>query len=162
METPEERTFDSYAEYRAAVLEALTEAQQTVAIFDPDLRDSGLENQAAVALLEALCGRSRRTDAVRILLHSTAWLEKECPRLLRLLARYGHCARVRTTPPGARGWKQPFLCVDGQRLVTRFHQDLPKGKICASASTTTAYFSTQFETFWTSGDDAAVGVPLGI
>lgn len=161
MQAPEEVGFDSYAEYRTAVLAAVGRAQETVAIFDPDLRETGLESAEGLALLEGLCARSGRHDTLRILLHSTSWLEKECPRLLGLLGRYAHCASVRTSDTGARAWPQPFLLADDRHLVTRFHHDLPRGKT-AGPSNVLAQLSTQFETFWMNGERRAAGVPLGI
>lgn len=157
-----ERSFDTYGEYREALLETLSLAREAVSIFDQDLRECGLESAAGINLLETLCTQSRRRDALRILVHSVTYLEQECPRLAGLLGRFGHRASVRTTDPGARAWAQPFLVADGRFLVTRFHQDLPRGKVCAAASNSSAYIGAQFETMWLHGEHHASGAPLGI
>lgn len=162
MREPLERYFDTYGEYREAVLETLNLAQRAVSIFDFDLRECGLESAAGIDLLAALCTRSPHRDTLRILVHSVTYLEQECPRLIRLLGRFGHRASVRTTDPGARAWTQPFLVADGRFLVTRFHQDLPRGKVCSAASSTSAYIGTQFETMWLHGERRATGAPLDI
>lgn len=162
MDTPHEQTFDSYGEYRAALIGALENAQQTVIVFDPDLRETGLESPQGIEQLERLCSQSRRRDTLRILLHSTTWLQRDCPRLTRLLSHYAHCTSVRTADVGARGWSQPFLIADDRHLVTRFHQDLPRGKSSTDASGTLAHLATQFGTFWVNGETSAVGTPLGI
>ncbi|MCC4115283.1 hypothetical protein LLG90_07975 [Aromatoleum toluclasticum] len=162
MDTPREQTFDSYGEYRSAFIGALENAQQTVIIFDPDLRECGLESPQGIAQLERLCSLSTRRDALRILLHSTTWLEQDCPRLTRLLGHYAHCASVRSADTGARLWSQPFLIADASDLVTRFHQDLPRGKRSTDGSGTLAHLATQFETFWMNGGVSAVGTPLAL
>ncbi|NMG76730.1 hypothetical protein [Aromatoleum diolicum] len=162
MGTFSERYLDSYGEFRDAVLEALGLAHQTVSIFDPDLREWGLESVAGTNLLEALCSQSPRPDTLRILVHTTTFLEQECPRLIGVLRRFGHCASVRTTDPGARAWTQPFLVADRHYLVTRFHQELPRGKVCFATSSTNAYVITQFETMWLRGEHHASGAPLSI
>lgn len=162
MDASDEKLFASFTEYRAEVLAALGNARRTVAIFDPDLRDCRLESRDGVRLLEELCMRSTGRATLRILLHGTAWLERECPRLIALLARYGHCTEVRTTDRGARSWSQPFLIVDGERLVTRFHTDLPRGKTASFETPSAALLATQFETFWSNAVAASPGTPLGI
>jgi hypothetical protein len=162
MDTASERFFDTYGEYRNAIRAALGQAQRSIAIFDPDLRECGLENRAGMAQLESLCLRSPHRHALRILLHSTTPIEKECPRMIHLLARFAHRASVRTTDPGTRNWPQPFLVADGELAVMRFHLDLPRGKICAAGSRTIAYLDTQFETMWLNGKPCAIGSPLGI
>jgi len=162
MSTSSERSFDTYGEYREAVLEALGMARQAVSIFDPDLRECGLESLAGINLLQTLCSQSPHCDTLRILVHSATFLEQECPRLISLLGRFGHRASVRTTDPGSRAWTQPFLVADGRYLVTRFHQDLPRGKVCFTMSSTNAYVVTQFETMWLHGERHATGAPLSI
>ncbi|NMG45206.1 hypothetical protein GPA22_15920 [Aromatoleum toluvorans] len=162
MDAPHEQSFDSYGGYRAALFDALEHAQQTVILFDPDLRECGLESRAGIAHLERLCSRATRRDALRILLHSAAWLEKECPRLTRLLGHYAHCASVRTTNASARTWSQPFLLADDNLLVTRFHQDLPRGKAITDGSGAHAHLALQFEASWLTADTSTIGTPLGI
>ncbi|AYH45123.1 hypothetical protein [Azoarcus sp. DN11] len=162
MDAPHEQSFDSYGGYRAALFDALEHAQQTVILFDPDLRECGLEIRAGIEHLERLCSRVTRRDALRILLHSTTWIEKECPRLTRLLGHYAHSASVRTTNTSARTWSQPFLIADNSRLVTRFHQDLPRGKAITGGSDAQAHLATQFEASWVTAETSTVGTPLGI
>lgn len=162
MDILDERPFDTYAEYRSAVIESLQAARQTVDIFDPDLAECGLESLTGIALLEGLCAGSRQRDSLRILVHATTCLEQECPRLVGLCARHAHCVAVRTTDAGAKAWTQPFLIADGETVVTRFHQDLPRGKTCTAGSTTVATLRTQFETMWRNGEPCNPGIPLGI
>ena len=162
MDNPREQTFASYGEYRAALCDVLENARQTVIVFDPDLRECGLESPQGIAQLERLCSQSTRRDALRILLHSTTWLERNCPRLTRLLGHYAHCASVRTTDAEGHIWTQPFLVADDRHLVTRFHQDLPRGKRSGDGGGALTHFATQFETFWMNGDASAVGAQLGL
>lgn len=165
MDTPREQTeqtFDSYGDYRAALFAAIGNARQTLIMFDPDLHETGLESPQGIALLERLCAQSTRRDAVRILVHTTGWIERECPRLTRLLAHHSHCTCVRTVDPGARSWSQPFLIADERHVVTRFHQDLPRGKIGTDGAGGLALLATQFETFWMNGEASAVGTPLAL
>jgi hypothetical protein len=156
------RFFDTYAAYRAALLEALELARQQVVLFDPDLRMTGLETPRGIAALERFCAGATREDGARIVVHAPHFLERECPRLLTLLARFGHCLRVRVSPAVLRHWSQPFLVIDGTHLVTRFHQDAPRGKICLDDTRSAAITFAQFETLWISARQGPTGAPLGI
>jgi hypothetical protein len=154
--------FDTYAAYRAALLAALDLAHQSVVLFDPDLRMTGLEAPHGIAALERFCAGATREDCVRIVVHAPDFIERDCPRLRNLLARFGHRLRVRVSPAALRHWSQPFLVVDRTHLVTRFHQDAPRGKICLDDARSAAITFAQFETLWISAQQGPTGAPLGI
>jgi len=162
MDRPSQRRFDTYVEYRAAMLAALGFATRTLAIFDPDLRESGIENPAAIAALESLCRASPRRDAVRIVVRSIDFVERECPRLVALIGAFGHCAGVRVSSPPFRNWSRPFLVADERHLVTRFDQDRPRGKVGIDDLRSVSPLLAQFETMWISGESTRASVPLGI
>lgn len=155
-------SFDTYADYRRAALEALSAAQHTVAIFDPDLAKCGLESPAALERLERFCIDARRDDALRILLFDGTHLERHCPRLVTLLVRYAHRASVRIADADAHRAPRPFLLVDDTHLVSRFHRDLPRGRRELGAGSGIACFATQFDTLWPRGQALALQVALGI
>jgi hypothetical protein len=162
MDTPAERRFDRYSDYRLAMLEALGIATQTVAILDPDLKESGLESRSAIALLEALLRGSPRDDALRIVVHSTAFVERECPLLLALIGAFRPRLDVRVTSPSFRAWTRPFLIADARHVVTRFDQDGPRGKFCIDDLRSASSLLIQFETMWMAGESTATGIPLGL
>ncbi|HJV26448.1 MAG TPA: hypothetical protein VJ673_12240 [Aromatoleum sp.] len=162
MDHPSESTFDAFAAYRQAVADVLALAGQTIIVFDPDLGECGFEAPATLALLEAACQRSPRSDALRIVLHDPDFVERDCPRLQRFLCDYGHRASLRISDPGSRSWTQPFIVVDGEHLVARFHPAWPRGKACLAMPSAVTRFSTQFETLWLRGENRAIGSPLGL
>ncbi|BAL25805.1 hypothetical protein [Azoarcus sp. KH32C] len=162
MDHPSESTFDTHAAYRQAVTEALTLAGQTIIIFDPDLGECGFEAPGTLALLEAACQKSPRSDALRIVVHDPGFIERDCPRLQRFLSNYAHRASLRISDPGSRNWTQPFIVVDSEHLVTRFHPALPRGKACFAMPRSTASLCIQFETMWLRAENHATGAPLGL
>lgn len=162
MQTASESRFDTYADYRTAILEALRSARRRVAIFDPDLAECGLEHGDAIAELERLCGDSPHEDALRILLAEPAHLERNCPRLTAFLLRFAHRANVRRADADASLQARCFLIADDTQLVTRFHRDLPRGRFNRHDASAAACFVTQFETMWIKGAPVAIGVTLGI
>lgn len=161
MEEPRAQRFASYSEYRSAMLDALGRATRTVVIFDPDLRETGLDNPASIAALETLCRASQRVDALRILVHSVDFIER-VPRLVALIAIFGHRATLRVTSASYQQQAQPFLVADERHFVTRFHEDGPRGKQGTDDLRSASALLGQFETMWVSGGSTTTGVPLGI
>ncbi len=160
--TATSRFFDTYAAYRSALLEGLALASRTLVLFDPDLRATRLESSAGIAALERFLGEATAEDSARLLIHSPDFAERECPRLLELLLRFEHRARIRVTTAAFRSWTQPFLVVDRMHLVTRFHQDAARGKICLDDGPSAAIRFAQFETMWVSAQPGPSCAPLGI
>lgn len=162
MHPASEQIFDSYAEYRAAILEALRLARRTVSIFDSTLAECGLESAAAIAELERLCVETTHAEALRILIKESDHVERNCPRLAAFLNRYAHRASVRRADRDARRQSRVFLIADDMHLVTRPHEELPRGRFNRHDSATTAWFTTQFDTIWSRADGLAIGATLGI
>lgn len=156
------QTFDTYTRYREAMLDALGRATQSISIFDPDLRNTGLESPAGISVLEAFCLRARIEESLRIAVHSASFFERECPRLLNLVSRFGHRMQIRISSSAFRSLEQPFAVVDGVHLVTRFHSDDPRGKICIDDALSSLPLLSQFETLWASAQKGPSGIPLGI
>ncbi len=162
MEALSSRRFDSYTEYRFAMLAALEAATSTIAIFDPDGREAGLETPPSIAALERLCRRSPRRDALRVLVHSPDFAERACPRFVALIGAFSHRAAVRVTSPQFRNWTQPFLIADARHVVTRFDQDGPRGKLAVEDERTASMLLAQLETMWINGAPTTTGASLGI
>jgi len=156
------RRFDSYTEYRSAMLAALEAATSTIAVFDPDLRETGLESSASVVVLDMLCRTSPRRDAVRILVHSIDFAERECPRLVALIGAFSHRVAIRVTATPFKSWTQPFLVADERHVVMRFDREGPRGKLAVEDVPTSSMLLAQFDTMWVSGTPTTTGVRLGI
>lgn len=153
------RPFDTFADYRRAVLDALGAAHHSIAIFDPDLAECGLETSSALEFLEHFCLEARRDDALRILLLDHSHLEKRCPRLCALLLRFAHRVGIRLADADAQRSTRPFILVDHNRVVSRFDRRLPRG---CDETTDIACFITQFETLWTRGTPYTPCAVLGL
>jgi hypothetical protein len=162
MAMTEERTFDTYALYRAAVLELFEHATHRIVLFDPDLGETGIESMRGMELLSGFCDRAIHADALRIAVHHADYIERDCPRLLNLVSRYGHRMAIRVTTPQYHNWQQPYLVVDDMHLVTRFHHDQPRGKICYDAAAVAAPLLTHFEAVWLHVQPGPTGASLGL
>lgn len=158
----EERTFDTFALYRDAVLELLESACHAIVLFDPDLAETGIESARGIELLSGFCDRALRTDALRIAVHDAGYIKRDCPRLLNVVARYGHRMSVRVTTRQYHDWLQPYMIVDNKHVVTRFHHDRPRGKISQDAPDVAAPLLTRFEAMWEQAQPGPTGIPLGL
>lgn len=158
----EERTFDTFALYRDAVLELLERASHSIVLFDPDLAETGIESMRGIELLSGFCDRALRNDALRIAVHDAAFIKRDCPRLLNVVARYGHRMSVRVTTRQYHNWLQPYMVVDDLHVVTRFHHDQPRGKICHDAPEVAAPLLIRFEAMWEHTQPGPTGIPLGL
>ncbi|MFN3985936.1 MAG: hypothetical protein ACK4KV_10620 [Rhodocyclaceae bacterium] len=155
--------FDTYADYRAGIAELLELTTQTLTVYDADLSATGLESPAACSVLERLCRESRREDAIRILLRTPRHLERDCPRLLRLLEHYGHRVSVRVRNAAGNNMDEGcFIVADGRHLITRFHSDAPRGKLLTDAGPECTPYLVQFEPLWVAGRPGPSGGRVGL
>ncbi|PKO56318.1 MAG: hypothetical protein CVU28_03375 [Betaproteobacteria bacterium HGW-Betaproteobacteria-21] len=157
-----EHPIDSWSEYRTAVLETIARAGSTLRIFDPDLSQTGLESIAGVDHLGALLQRSVQAEAIRILVRDPAFLERDCPRLMALLTRFGHRIAIRIASESLAMPESAFLIADGAHLVIRFHHERPRGKRCIEDGHAASERDAQFETLWESARTGPSGAPIGL
>ena len=69
----------------------------------------------------------------------------ECPRLVTLYQRRTHQIQILQTSPRHQEFLQPFMLVDGEHLVTRFHADHPRGKLCLDDPAEAVPFQLRFD-----------------
>lgn len=158
----EERTFDTFALYRDAVLELIEQATHSIVLFDPDFKETGIESVRGAELLSGFCDRAIQNEALRIAVHDASFIKQDCPRLLNIVSRYAHRMSIRVTTPQYHSWQQPYMVVDDMHVVTRFHHDQARGKICYEASDVATPLLMRFETMWLHTQPGPTGAPLGI
>lgn len=157
-----ERPIDTWSGYRTAVLEVIAQAGSTLRIFDPDLSQTGLESIAGVDHLGALLRRSVQAEAIRILVRDPGFLERDCPRLMALLARYGHRIAIRIASESLAMPESAFLIADGAHVVIRFHHERPRGKCSIEDARAVSERDAQFETLWENSRTGPSGAPIGL
>jgi len=146
--------FDRYSDYDRAMLTLLARAKHFLGIFDPDLKIGPIASQQGVARLEAMLHGNPKGELV-LLLHDTAHLAAHCPRLLNLYRQRGHQFRILQTAQEHRSQMQPFAIADGVHLITRFHADQARGKLCIDEAADSAAFRQRFEALLESATPAS-------
>jgi hypothetical protein len=113
--------FESMREYDAMFDELIPGAQQTIRIFDHAL--SPAFNSPARCEQFARFLRAGGQDRLHIVVHAVQGAERACPRLLTLLQRYSHVARMRQTPRWARHVYDRFVVFDSIHYLHCFHHE---------------------------------------
>ena len=145
--SPGESRFDTYEAYRQAVAMVVALAQRELLIFDPDLKETGLESHAGAESLSPLLAVSRGLQ-LRIVLHDSDHLERHCPRLIKLLQNYGHVASLRRSPENLRNLTDCFVVADGRHAVIRFHADHARGKLLIAQDQQVGNWQRRFGELW--------------
>lgn len=162
MNEPAEHLIDTWSAYRSAVLETIARAGSTLLMFDPDLSQTGLETLAGVEHLSAMVLRSAQPEAIRIVVRDPHYLERDCPRLLGLLARFGHRVTIKLAGEHLAMPESAFLIADDTHLLVRFHHERARGKNCIDDPHAASECKAQFETLWINAETGPGGAPIGL
>lgn len=157
--TPQEIRFDTRSDYAHAIDTLLLTCRRQLCVFDPDLRDAGFENKARADTLVRFLAEG---GEIRMVLHDPDHLQRYCPRLLVLLARYGHRYSVRQTPADLRLLTDCFVLGDEGSAVIRFHADHFRGKLLLGNADETQGWWQRFEQLWESCPQTVASTRLGL
>lgn len=158
---PLESRFDTYEGYRQAVASVVDLAESHIAVLDPDLKETRLESVRGTAALARLLA-ARRDARVRLVLHRTDHVERDCPRLLALLRRQSHAIDIRQTPPDLRQITDCFVLADGRHAAIRFHADHARGKLLLHQVQEVGDWQRQFDELWDLSSPVLAPTTLGL
>lgn len=122
---PQVIPFNSRTEFTTQVQACLARARRTLDLFDPDFALFALGSSEVDAILREFV---RQGGHIRLALHRTTYLERDCPRFLRLLRDFGHHIECSQTSRGLRQLTDSFCIGDDVDVVRRFHSDHARGE----------------------------------
>ncbi len=157
---PGERKLEGVAAYDAALDELLANATHTVRVFDKSIGRSFNSPQRCELLAQFLV--ARRTNCVKIVLHETANIVRDCPRLMILLKRFSHGLAIHQTLPAARRIYDPFVVADDTRFVRRFHYAEVRGEATIGDVAATSLLIKRFDEIWEASAPAVAATTLGL
>jgi len=137
----------SEADYRRACDTVLARAEHEILIFDRDLAALRLEENAR---LEALTN-FLQTDSlrrIRVVVHDPGPLERNAPRLMRVIVRFLHAIDVRQSPDNLRHLADTHVLVDEGHGVRRFHVDQPRSALVVDDPAYIHPWRQRFEELW--------------
>ncbi len=117
----EYRRFEGMREYEALIDQLIPQTQRTIRIFDRSLSRSYNSQQRFEALRRFLL--ASRANRLMIVLHETATVERDCPRMIDLLRQFATAVKINETLKLARQVYDPFVIFDATHYVHRFHYD---------------------------------------
>ena len=157
---PGERMLDGATACEQALDELIANAAHTVRIFDKNI-GRGFNSPQRYELLRQLL-LARRTNRVYIVLHETANIARDCPRLIMLLRQFSHAVSVHRTRPNARGVYDPFAIADDARFVHRFHYDDMRGVATVGDIAATGLLLKRYEEIWQASAPAVAATTIGL
>lgn len=129
--------------YAQAIDLILQHAQKTLLIFDQDFSHGDYTSIARHQLLQQFLSRDAQTK-LTIILHQSEFLTTHCPRLLELLATYGHKMTVYITNDSAKIAKDCFVIADDAHYVKRIHIDQARFKYALDDAEACASLNMRF------------------
>lgn len=152
--------FDSYAELREAALQVVAAARLRLDIFDVDGRDLGLGLSDFVEKIESFLVHP---DArLRIAVHDTAHIERDCARLLQRLRFHSHQVAIHRTRPEAATAHDTLIIADSKKLLRRYHTDYARGQLDVDGDGQISPWLQRFEAVWEASESAVSFTTLGL
>lgn len=145
MSDPLPLRFDTRLECATQFRTCLAATHEELVMFDPDFSVFALGSSEVDAALRGLLGRGGR---IRLALHTSAHIERHCPRFLRLLRDFSHLAECRVTGPGLRQLTDSFCIGDGVHIVRRYHSDHMRGEAVFATPAATEVARERFAAIW--------------
>jgi hypothetical protein len=156
-----EQSFDTEADYAAAIDAVLIATQQSVCVFDNDLVGMGLEQPARCTTLGQILS-AHPEGRLRMVLHDPQPLERGMPRLLKLLQRHSDRMEVRQSPLQLRHLSDCFLLGDVGHGVLRFHARHARGKYLLDDVDALQPWHQRFAELWEAATPCLGATRLGL
>ena len=160
-EAPLARPLASLSEYQAALDAVIEQACHALYLFDYDLHEGGWGSPQRYENLKRFVLASPHNQ-LRIVLHSTDHVRRNCPRLLNFQRQYSYAVAIHETHPEARSIYDPMLIADGRHYVHRFHYEQPRGEQVLDDPERTQRLMLRFEEIWQASTLAVTATTLGL
>lgn len=113
------RRFESFKEYESLLDAMAPRTESVIRVFDRILPRTW-NNSARIELIRGFLLRNRGNKLMMVL-HITDNIERELPRVVNLMADFGHAVKIRQTPKMAHHICDPFVIFDASHYLHRFH-----------------------------------------
>lgn len=154
------KSFDTYTDLRASLLEVLRLAQLRLDIFDVSGSDLGFNKSEVIDVIKDLL---RNPSAqVRLVVHDSSFIERDCPRLFGLLQFYGHQLSIYRTRAEIQSLRESLVIVDRGHMLRRYHSDHARGCVVMDDSSEVSPWSTRFEAIWEASEPGVTFTQLGL
>jgi len=153
--------FETEADFQRAADRLLAAPGRELRIFDPDLATLKLNTPARIELLRQFLNASR-TRRIYIALHDPAHLQRDCPRMMQLLARYSHAVQINCTHEEIRSIQDSFLVIDQDHYLRRPVAQLFRGALGLYDQTEALAMRGRFMEIWAASFPGVSASTLGL
>jgi hypothetical protein len=153
--------FDSREGFQAAVDRLLGEPGRELRIFDPDAAALRLNDPARIGLIERFLQASR-TRRVYMVLHDPQHVQRECPRMMSLLARYSHAIQINRSHEEIGELQDAFLVLDSIHYVRRPVAAFFRGAMGLGDQTEALAMRGRFTEIWAASYPAVSSTTVGL
>jgi hypothetical protein len=153
--------FETREGFQTAVDRLLAEPGRELRIFDPDASALELNQAARIGAIERFLQASR-TRRLYIVLHHPAHVQRHCPRMMSLLARYSHAIQIHRSHEEIAELQDAFLVLDSAHYVRRPVAAFFRGAIGLSDETEALAMRGRFNDIWASSYPAVSASTLGL
>ena len=155
------RVLSGLSQSQAAIDEVLGAAQRALCIFDINLELRGFNSPQRAERLRELLVRGR-AHRLRIALHETDQLERDCPRLLALLRQFPMSIEIHRTLAQARQARDPFVVADDHSVWHQLHFEQPRAIVALHSPPDAMPIAQRFEEIWDLSEPAVSATTLGL
>ncbi|MEO8410943.1 MAG: hypothetical protein ABI478_10260 [Propionivibrio sp.] len=151
----------SWGEHGNALTRLLLLASKSLCVFDQDLEKLRLEDAGNAELFQRFLAADSRHQ-LQIAVRNAAPMQRNCPRLMRLLALHAANISIIACPDQLSSLNDSLLIVDDRHTLIRFHQDHARGKIIVDSPEECAPYVNRFADIVREGGDAISATTLGL
>jgi hypothetical protein len=153
--------FDTKEGFEAAVDRLLQQPGRELCIFDPDGAALRLNDSARIELLEHFL-KASRIRRLYLVLHDPQYLQRQCPRMMSLLARYSHVIQINRTDEQLRGLQDAFMVLDSVHYVRRPVAAFFRGAIGLADENEGLAMRGRFDEIWAASYPAVSSTTTGL
>ena len=154
-------SFDTFAGLQAAIDRLLAEAGRELRIFDPDGSALRLNDAARVGALERFL-RASRSRRLYMVVHEPLHLQRDCARMMGLVARYGHAIQIHRTHEEIRDLQDAFLVLDSVHYVRRPVAASFRGALGLGDEAEALAMRARFNEIWAASYPAVSSTTVGL
>jgi hypothetical protein len=151
-------TFDSRAEFSAAVIQVLQASRHAITLVDRSFEGWPLESAAGQ---DALRGALRRGASMRLLVGSPDWIQRNGHRFMRTRRDFSERIACRELPPALR-IDEGILIGDGQHKARRTHWDGFRGRLVLASPSEVEPLLGRYEQAWDESTPCLPATTLGL
>jgi len=152
--------FESVRELEDMFDELIPRTQRVIRVFDKSLSARYNTPRRCELLREFL--RADPLNRLFIVVHEVESLARTVPRFVTLLQHFGHVAKVRQSPRGARHIYDPFSIFDASHYLHRFHHERMRFARGLNELTGAQQLLDRYSELWEVSTPAAATSVLGL